>query len=159
MKTRVVLPALLAVGVVYFGMASYAPAFELLDRILYAGGCGCGMEPKCGVVEPRCCAPRHLHVRRCCEPKCGAEVSCGVEKSCGCRERCHRERCHWLHNWLNRCGCEPACGAEPKCGVAPSCGCEKACRPARCHRLFDGLRCKATCGCEPACGVEMMSGT
>lgn len=157
MKSRAVLPAVLAVGVLYLGAATNAHAFELLDRILYAGGCGCEVEPKCCAVEPRCCGLR-LHWHRRCEPKCGVEVTCGcgMEKAC-----CHRQRCHRLHDWLHRCGCEPACGVEPKCAVEPTCGCgaEKACcRPARCHRLFDRVRCKATCGCEPACGVEPTCG-
>ncbi|GIW95434.1 MAG: hypothetical protein KatS3mg110_3475 [Pirellulaceae bacterium] len=151
MKSRAVLPAVLAVGVLAFVWTSNAQAFELLDRILYAGGCGCEVAPKCCAPEPKCCGPR-LHVHRRCEPKCGAEVTCGVEKVCG-RERCWHLGSR-LHDWLHRCGCEPACGVEAKCAVEPSCGIEKACR-ARCRPLFHHCRPKCGCGYEPACGVEM----
>ncbi len=151
MTYRAVLPAILAVGLWTLVSTSNVQAFELLDRILYAGGCGCEVAPKCCAPEPKCHGAR-LHWHRRCEPKCGVEVTCGVERKCG-RERC----CHfggWLHNVLHRCGCEPACGVEPKCAVEPSCGIERACRcRARCHRLFD--HCRPKCGYEPACGVEM----
>jgi hypothetical protein len=130
----------------------------LLDRMLGAGGYGCGncCEPKCGVVEPACGI-----AQGCCNTGCGSRCGgCGLFghlfSGCGCRKGCG-----------NGC-CEPTCAAEPTCGVKacePACEAPSACCPQRsCCRpsLFGWLGhcgCKSRCngcgnGCaEPACGV------
>ena len=101
MKSRMLLPALFAVGVLCLASASNASAFELLNRLMYSGGgAGCGCDNVCG-----CDAA----------PACGCDNGCGRARCCldRCRERCRKIRC-----------CENTCGCEPKCGApAPSCGC------------------------------------
>jgi hypothetical protein len=148
MKSRMLLPALVAVGLLCMVSASNASAFELLNRVLYGhdGGCGCDAAPTCGCdngCNTGCrtrCRPERCHRTRCCAPKCGCEVTCaapapkcGCDNDCApkccreprcCRERCCREprccrdRCH-----RNRC-CENTCGCEATCAApAPKCGC------------------------------------
>jgi len=174
MKSRAGFPAALAVGVLCLASASNAHAFELLDRILSHGGCGCDAAPSC--CAPRCGHRLHFHLNRCCEPKCGCEVTCGVEPkcgvapSCGCDKACCDPCCRRtpIRDLFARAPCcrpsccEATCGAEPKCGVAPSCGCDKACdpccRPKRCGGLLKKIMsCRPSC-CEPACGVEPSCG-
>lgn len=146
MKCRTILPALFAVGLLCLVSASNASAFELLNRVLAAGGGagGCGCESVCGCdVAPTCgcdngCKTR-CHRERCHRERCG-------------RDRCHRDRCN------NTCGCEPKCAAPaPVCGCEPKCGCDNGCktRGHRCHRNRCGDRCgRNSCGCEPKCGAE-----
>ena len=149
MKSRTMLPALVAVGLLCLASASSASAFELLNRMVYGGGsCGCDAAPTCGCdngCDDGCCKTRcrkercHHHRNRCCDNSCGCEVTCAAPApKCGCdvsdccqpkcreprccRERCRHHRCH-----RDRCGrgcCDNSCGCEPSCGApAPKCGC------------------------------------
>jgi hypothetical protein len=148
MKSRLLLPALVAVGLVWSATASSASAFELLNRTFfggaYLGGCGCDVAPTCGCeksCKTRCRPERCHHHNRCCRPdrcapKCGVEVTCAAPApKCGCeadpcarkcREpRCCREKCPREPRCCKtRTRCEPKCGAEPTCAApAPKCGC------------------------------------
>jgi hypothetical protein len=162
MKSRAMLSAALAVGVLYLAAASSAQAFDLLDRMLGSnGGCGCEAAPSCCEPDP-CCQKRvgllqRLHARHhaCCEPVCGAEVACGVEPTC-C-DPCAPRRATLLDR-LRACrtSCAPAC--EPACGAEPTCcdPCVSHCGPRRPGLLTRLFSCRTSCApvCEPACGAE-----
>jgi len=65
MKSRVLLPALLAIGIVSFN-GTQADAFELLDGMLSLDSYGGGEEVSCdskATCAPTCCA------RKCCVPR------------------------------------------------------------------------------------------
>ncbi len=158
MKSRMILPALLAVGLFCLASASSAQAGLF-------GHAGCGCEPACGcettceVACDPCCAPRmgllarlraKCAAKRCCEPVCGCEAPC--EPTCGCEAPCEPA-----------CGCEPACDpcCAPRMGLLarlrakcaakrccePVCGCEAPCEPACGYEV----PCEPACGCEPVC--------
>lgn len=154
MKSRTMLPALVAVGLLCIASASNASAFELLNR-LSGGACGCDAAPACGcdnVCAPKCCRePRcrpercrpHLHIElhRCCkpacEPKCGCETTCaapapkcGCEVASCCQPKCREPKC-----------CKPA--REPRCCKPKCCREPRCCKPA----------CKPTCGCDTGCAA------
>ena len=152
MKSRVVLPALLALGVLFF--ASDAKAFNLFGRL---GGHGC-CEPTCGCdtsCEPSCgcdngcdngCAPSCGCDNGCaCEPSCGCDTGCCGSRRCG-PSLCDRIRSH-MNNLRSRMQCRraarharhscsaPSCGCDSGCAAEPSCGCDTAC-------------CAPSCGCD-----------
>jgi hypothetical protein len=162
MKSRSMLTAALAVGVLYLAAASNAQAFDLLDRMLNThGGCGCE-------AAPTCCEPDHCGMRRvglfqrlasrhqCCQPACGVEPACPPAPVC-C-EPCAPRRPGLLDH-LRACrpsGCAAAC--DPKCGVEPACcdPCDTGCAPRRCGLLARLFSCQSACApaCDPKCGVE-----
>lgn len=174
MKSRAMLSAALAVGVLYLAAASSAQAFDLLDRMLSSsnGGCGCEVAPSCCEPEPCCSKVRvgllqrlQAHHGGCCEPVCGAEVACGVEPTCcdPCQDACGPRRPTLIERLLAcrpSCGpvCEPACGADVACGVEPTCcdPCNSCCAPRRPGFLSRLFSCSSHCApvCEPACGAE-----
>ncbi len=151
MNKRILLPALLAVGLVYAVIASSAEAGGILFG-RYGGG------------RTNCCAP---------EPTCGCAPTCGyAPRSCGSHGFLHG----WRGMWGRGCGgCQPTCGApEPVCGcpAEPTCGCPAepscGCASRRCgggcgFSLFGHLRskfCRPRCGgcntdscAEPTCGA------
>ena len=106
MRTRVMFPVIMAVGLVVLILASTsnAHAIGLLNI-----GHGCDGKAKCDTKA---------------KPKCGAEpkAKCGAEPKCGAKAG------HKLH--LHRRSCDakpkPKCGAEPKCGAKKKCGCSAA---------------------------------
>lgn len=137
-------------------LCSQSYGFELLDRMLGLGGCGC--ETKCCTTRNHCAA----------KAACGCEAKpagCAVKPACGCEAKpagCAAKPA---------CGCEakPAgCAAKPTCGAEKACGCERKCRercrPCLLERIFSCHRCgchdkcaaKAGCGCEAkaACGCD-----
>lgn len=148
MKSRMLLPALVAVGLFCMISASTASAFELLNRTFlggsYMGGCGCDVAPTCG-CDNGCGRHRGHHHNRCCRdrcaPKCGHEVTCAAPApkcgcevdTCGCdrnrnrccrQPRCCREKCRQPRCGHHRNRCEPTCGYEATCAApAPKCGC------------------------------------
>jgi hypothetical protein len=135
MKSRVFLPALLAVGLIYLVSATDARA----GACGYEPACGapvtcCEPAPSCGCRRP-CLLDRlrdHLNRLKCCRPSCCEPVCCDPEPACGC-------------------AAEPACG----CDAEPDCGCGHSRR--RCGGLLQHLRHKlnrSRCcdSCEPACG-------
>ncbi len=76
MKSRAIVTAVLAAGLIY--LASAGSAFAGL-----LGGGGCGSEPSCCAPEPTCCAP----APKCCkEPRCKKSRCCkpACEPKCGC---------------------------------------------------------------------------
>ncbi len=154
MKSRVILPAMLALGVLFF--ASDAKAFNLFSRL---GGHGC-CEPTCGcddACEPACgcddaCEPSCGCDDDACEPACGCDNGCDAEPSCGCDtgcagshrcgpSLCDRIRAH-MHNLRNHIKCrraarkarhacgDPTCGCDEGCDAEPSCGCDEGCAPS-----------------------------
>ena len=86
MKSRLIVPSLLAVAVMTLASATNAQAFELLDRVMNMGHgcCTSSCDATCG-----------------CEPQCGCEPSCGCDN--GCNAGCHAGPA---------CGCEPSCGCD-----------------------------------------------
>ena len=151
MRLRALLPALLAIGLLFAATASSASALELLNRfrsinnnMSFGGGCGCGA------------------------PEMGADCGCAPVADCCAPKRCHGGLLRGLFHRHKGCGCDvaPACGcdAAPACGcdAAPACGCDAApdcgCAPKRPRGgLLRGLfhRHKG-CGCDaaPACGCD-----
>ncbi len=151
MKSRVFLPAMLAVGFVYAVLASNASAFELLNRVLGHGHgsccapvCApkCGCEPTCcpaPVCEPTCCPAPVCEPKCCpapvCEPKCCPAPVC--EPTCCpapcCEKKCGRARVGLLQRLFSHCkrSCAPKCVSvcEPVCGCEPTC-CPAPCAPA-----------------------------
>ena len=96
MRTRLMFPVFMAVGLVVLILASTsnAHAVGLLNIGHGCDGktkCDAKPKPKCG-AEPKCGAKaghkRHLQRRSCDakpKPKCGAEPKCGAKKKkCGC---------------------------------------------------------------------------
>src|SRR5688572_16916939 len=75
MKSRALLPALFAVGLLCLASASNASAFELLNRLMLSSGGGCGCEVSCGCDTA---------------PACGCDDGCGRSR---CHHRCRPERC------------------------------------------------------------------
>lgn len=139
MKSRMLLPALVAVGLFCTISASTASAFELLNRTFlggsYMGSCGCDAEPTCG-CDNGCGRNRCHHHNRCCRdrcaPKCGCEVTCAAPApTCGCE--------------VDTCGCD-----RNRCCRQHRCHREKCCRQPRCHR---NRCCENTCGCEATCAA------
>jgi hypothetical protein len=152
-----------------FGLCTQSYGFELLDRMLGIGGCGCetkccdakaarGCSAKaagCAAKSPTCCAQKAA-------PACGCEAKAPtcVQKAaptCGCEAKA-----------APTCGCEakaPTCGADPACGCdGGKHGCKRRCRPCLLERIFSchrgcnngcGSKCGG-CGAEPACGVTVM---
>ena len=101
MRTRLMFPVFMAVGLVVLILASTSNA-HAIGFLNVGHGCDgktkcdakpkakCGAEPKCA-AEPKCGAKaghkRHLQRRNCDakpKPKCGAEPKCGAKKKCGC---------------------------------------------------------------------------
>ncbi len=144
-----------------FALCTQSYGFELLDRMLGIGGCGC--ETKCCETKAGCGVKASCAVK----PTCGCEAKpagCAVKPTCGCDAK------------PAGCAVKPTCGCDAKpagCAAKPSCGtdagCDNGCRKARCcrpcllERIFSCNRCnkgcgdkgcgaKAGCGAEPTCG-------
>ena len=170
------------VSTVVLGLGLCAPSygFDLLDRMLGAGGCGC---------ETQCCEPAG-----CCDkgPSC-----CDVGPSCCDSAPCCQKSCHRRgglfgghHHRGNGCCAKDACGCEAPscCDKAPSCcepaccepaccepaccqpSCKKRCRPCLLERIF-GCRksccdsgcnacdsCTVSCGCDAGCDAGCTMG-
>ncbi len=152
----------LIVSTVVLGLSMCAPSygFDLLDRMLGVGGCGC--ETSC--CEPSCAAPVGCCVKApsCCEPSCCEAVPC-----------CKPRRCGGLLSGLslNRCCAKSSCGCEAPVGCCEkaaccedSCcapACKPRCRPCLLDRLFARRSCCApscctvSCGCDAGCGCSV----
>lgn len=156
MKSRMFLPALMAVSLFCLASASNARA-----GLFGHGGCepSCGCEPTCGCEEvccDPCCKPARVGLLARLRAKCAAKQAC-------CEPVCCEP------------ACEPTCGAEPTCGVEPACEpacevtcCEPCCKPARVGLLArlrakcaakkacccETVCCEPTCGAEPSCGCN-----
>ena len=121
------------------GLSAQSFGFELLDRMLGVGGCGC---------EPRA-------------TKCGCDPKCGVDPKCGCEPKGRTQK-----GGDPKCGADPkGCtqkGGDPKCGADPKGGCDS--KEAKCRTPL--LRCRqplllwgAKDGCtqkggDPKCGAD-----
>jgi len=143
-------------------LCSQSYGFELLDRMLGLGGCGC--ETKCCATKANCAA----------KPACGCEAKpagCAAKPACGCEAKpagCAAKPAGCAAK--PACGCEakPAgCAAKPACGAEKACGCERKCRdrcrPNLLERIFSchrdgcherGCQAKAGCAAKAACGCE-----
>jgi len=165
--------------VLAMGVCTQGHSFELLDRMLGAGGCcSSGVEASCGAAAVGCNACGAAAAPSCgcaSEPSCGAASACGCDAapSCGCGKKKH---CGGLLGNLfarrhcNKCdaGCDSGCAAEPACSCAaaapscgcasePSCGCESAdsacgCgKKKHCGGLLGNLFARRSCGCKATC--------
>ena len=146
MKSRMLVPALVAVGLFCMATASSASAFELLNRAIfggtYMGSCGCDTAPACG-CDNDCGRHRcHHHRNRCgCDNTCGCEATCAAPAKCGCEA-------------VNTCGCDraPRCCRQPRCSREKCCREPRCCRD-RCHHHRNRCGCDNTCGCESTCAA------
>ncbi|GIW90205.1 MAG: hypothetical protein KatS3mg109_0637 [Pirellulaceae bacterium] len=144
-------------------LCSQSYGFDLLDRMLGLGGCGC--ETKCCTTKSSCAAKPAG-----CEAKpagCAAKPACGCEaKPAGCAAKpagCAAKPACGCEAKPAGCAAKPACGAEKACGVEAKC--RQRCRPNLLERIFSCHRCgchdrgcagKNGCGCEAkaACGCD-----
>ena len=134
------------------GMSTQSFGFELLDRMLGGGDCGC--ESNC--CESSCCEPKCCKVKcckqKCCEPKCCEPKCCKVK--C-CKPKCCEPKC-----------CEPKC-CEPKCCKVKCCkekcckqscdSCDSCCKRGLFDRIF-AKKCCNSCGCDNGCDSGCDSG-
>lgn len=117
-----------------FGLCAPSYGFDLLDRMLGAGGCGC---------ETQCCDP--CGPASCCDkgPSC-----CDAGPSC-----CQKKSCHRRGGLLGGCRSKGCCQKPSCCAPAcePSC-CAPVCEPSCCQKVVSCCDpCGDKCGCEPAC--------
>ncbi len=147
---------LLSTVVLGVALCSQSYGFELLDRMLGLGGCGC--ETKCCTTKNSCAAKANGEAKAAgcaVKPSCGCEAkaaACAAKPACGCEAK------------AAGCAAKPACGAEKACGVESKC--RDRCRPNLLERIFGchrsgchdhGCAAKAAYGCEAkkaACGCE-----
>ena len=145
------------------GLSTQSFGFDLLDRMLGAGGCGC--EPKCcdtgkagcasksDPCEKRCRTPL-LSRKRCCSDPCAKANDCSAKKSdCGCSAK--KSDCGCSAKKSSSCGCDDPCASKCK-SRKRRCLLDAlfSCRKKRCCDN-DHAKKKSSCGCG---GTVIMDG-
>jgi hypothetical protein len=132
------------------GLCTQSFGFELLDRMLGIGGCGCDAAPTCcaapkGGCDSKCGGHHGLLAGRCCNKGCDGKGGCDAAGAkCGCEAA------------AAKCGCDAAaakCGCDN--GHGKKCGCDNGCNKCR-QPLFGHRCCDKGCGnkCDGGCGAK-----